>query len=81
MIAAVHSKFDLDRASQTERILRALDNPLVTLLAHPTGRLLSEREPYDADMLQIIRKAKARRVHLEVNAHPERLDLVDTHCR
>lgn len=81
VIAAVHSKFDLDRASQTERILRALDNPLVTLLAHPTGRLLSEREPYDVDMLQIIRKARARRVHLEVNAHPERLDLVDTHCR
>ena len=81
VVAAVHGQFNLSRARQTERILRALDNPLVTLLAHPTGRLIGEREPYDVDMLQIVRRAKARRVFLEVNAHPERLDLVDSYCR
>jgi DNA polymerase (family 10) len=81
VVAAVHSRFNLSRAQQTERILRALDNPRVTLLAHPSGRLIGEREPYDIDMLKIMRKAKARRVHLELNAHPERLDLTDTNCR
>ena len=81
VIAAVHSKFGLTRERQTERILRALDNPCVALLAHPLGRLIGEREPYDVDMLKIIRKAKARGIFLELNAHPERLDLFDTHCR
>jgi DNA polymerase (family 10) len=81
VVAAVHGKFNLSRAQQTKRILRALDNPHVTLLAHPTGRLLDEREPYDVDMLAIIRKAQAQQIYLEVNAHPERLDLLDTHCR
>ncbi len=81
VVAAVHGNFRLSRAQQTERILRALDNPHVSLLAHPTGRLVGEREPYDVDMPQIVRKAKERGIHLEVNAHPERLDLIDTHCR
>ncbi|HXX84025.1 MAG TPA: DNA polymerase/3'-5' exonuclease PolX [Casimicrobiaceae bacterium] len=81
VVAAVHSRFNLSRAQQTQRILRALDNPYVTLLAHPTGRLLGEREPYDVDMLQIVRKAKEKRIHIELNAHPERLDLTDAHCR
>jgi len=81
VIAAVHSKFDLSRERQTERILRALDHPLVSMLAHPVGRLIGAREPYDVDMLKIIRKAVARGRFLELNAHPERLDLLDTHCR
>ncbi len=81
VIAAVHSKFNLSRARQTDRILKALDNPQVSMLAHPTGRLIDEREPYDADMPRIIRKARATGCHLELNAHPERLDLLDTHCR
>lgn len=81
VIGAVHSKFDLPRAKQTERILRAMDHPHFTLLAHPTGRLLEQREPYDVDMLRIIRKAKSRGCYLELNAHPERLDLLDTHCQ
>ncbi len=79
--AAVHSQFQLGRARQTQRILGALDNPYINLLAHPTGRLLGEREPFDVDMLQIVRKARERGVHLELNAHPERLDLFDVHCR
>jgi DNA polymerase (family 10) len=81
VVAAVHSKFDLPRAKQTERILKALQNPLVSILAHPTGRLIDERPPYDVDMTRIIRMAKTRGVALEVNAHPERLDLLDTYCQ
>jgi DNA polymerase (family 10) len=81
VVAAVHSRFDLPRAKQTERILKALDNRNVHILAHPTGRLLEKREPYDVDMQKIIRHAKARGVALEVNAHPDRLDLSDTYCR
>lgn len=81
VIAAVHSKFDLPRAKQTARILAALDNPHVKVLAHPIGRLIDQREPYDVDMLAVIRKCKARGVALELNAHPQRLDLTDLHCR
>jgi DNA polymerase (family 10) len=81
VVAAVHSRFDLSRAQQTARILRALEHPKVNLLAHPTGRLIGQREPYDVDMLQVVRKAREQGVHLELNAHPERLDLIDTHCR
>ncbi|MBI4756765.1 MAG: DNA polymerase/3'-5' exonuclease PolX [Betaproteobacteria bacterium] len=80
VIGAVHSRFDLTRAKQTERILRAMDNPHFTLLAHPTGRLIDARAPYDADMLRIVRHARARGCFLELNAHPDRLDLLDTHC-
>ena len=81
VIAAVHSKFDLSRAAQTRRILAALDHPRVRILAHPLGRLIDRREPYDVDMLAVIRKCKARHVALELNAHPQRLDLTDIACR
>ncbi len=81
VIAAVHSKFNLTRAAQTRRILAALDHPNVRILAHPLGRLIDRREPYEVDMLAVIRKCKARGVALELNAHPERLDLTDLHCR
>jgi DNA polymerase (family 10) len=81
VVAAVHGAFGLARARQTERILRALDNPYVTMLAHPLGRLIGSREPYEVDMLKIVRKAAARGRFLELNAHPERLDLLDVHCR
>lgn len=81
VVGAVHSKFDLSRAKQTERILRAMEHPHFTLLAHPTGRLIEQRAPYDVDMLRIIRQAKNRGCFLELNAHPERLDLLDTYCQ
>jgi DNA polymerase (family 10) len=81
VVGAVHSRFDLSRARQTERILRAMDHPHFTLLAHPTGRLIEEREPYDVDMPRILRHARERGCFLELNAHPERLDLIDSHCR
>lgn len=81
VVGAVHSNFNLSRAKQTERILRAMQHPYFTLLAHPTGRLIQRRAPYDVDMLRIIREAKNRGCFLELNAHPERLDLLDTYCR
>lgn len=81
VVAAVHSRFNLSREKQTERILRAMDAPHFTILAHPTGRLISEREPYDVDMVRIIRAARDRGCFLELNAHPDRLDLTDIHCR
>lgn len=81
VVAAVHSQFDLSRAAQTERILRALDNPLVMILSHPTGRLIGTREPYDVDMEQVLRKAAKCGAMVELNAHPDRLDLTDIHCR
>ncbi len=80
VVGAVHSRFDLPRAKQTERILRAMDNPYFTLLAHPTGRVIESRAPYDVDMLRIVRHARSRGCYLELNAHPERLDLLDSHC-
>jgi len=81
VVGAVHSRFDLSRARQTERILRAMDHPHFTMLAHPGGRLIQQREPYDVDMLRIIRHAKQRGCFLELNAHPERLDLLDSQCQ
>jgi DNA polymerase (family 10) len=81
VVAAVHSAFHLSREEQTARIEKALANPLVTVLAHPTGRMLGTREPYDVDMSRIIRAAATHGVALEVNAQPERLDLIDVHCR
>ena len=81
VVGAVHSSFNLSRTKQTERILRAMQHPHFTLLAHPTGRLLQRRAPYDVDMLRIIREARNRGCFLELNAHPERLDLLDTHCQ
>lgn len=80
VVAAVHSQFTLSRERQTGRILRAMDHRYFTLLAHPTGRLLLEREPYDIDMLRIIGHAKQRGCSLELNAQPRRLDLSANYC-
>ena len=81
VVAAVHSRFNLSRDKQTTRIIRAMDHPHFSILAHPTGRLIQEREPYDADMLRIIRHARERGCFLEINAHPERLDLPDIYAQ
>ena len=81
VIGAVHSKFRLSRRQQTTRILRAMDSKYFTLLAHPSGRLLQEREPYDVDMPRIIKAAKERGCYLELNSQPQRLDLNDSHCQ
>ena len=81
VVAGVHSQFHLSRADQTRRVLKAMDHPYFTILSHPTGRLIAEREPYDIDMSRVIRQARDRGCFLELNAHPERLDLSDVHCQ
>lgn len=81
VIGAVHSHFDLPRAKQTARILRAMDHPHFTLLAHPTGREIQGRPPMDLDMERIIRHAASRGCFLELDAQPLRLDLDDVHCQ
>jgi len=81
VVGAVHSRFNLSQQTQTERIMKAMDHPHFSILAHPSGRLIGRREPYEVDMLRIIRKARERRCFLEINAHPERLDLTDIYCR
>lgn len=80
-VCAVHYKFGLSREAQTERIIRAMDNRYFNILAHPTGRLLVEREPYAVDMERLIEAALERGCFLEINAQPERLDLSDRHAR
>lgn len=79
--AAVHSRFDLSRERQTERILPAMDHPHFSIFAHPSGRLIDQPEPYDVDMSRIIRKAKSRGCFLELDAQPQRLDLIDIYCQ
>ena len=81
VIGAIHYKFNLSREEQTERILRAMDNPYFNILAHPTGRLINEREPYDIDLVKIMKKAKENNCILEINAQPSRLDLDDLNSR
>lgn len=80
VIGAVHSHFSLSRQKQTERILRAMDRPYFTILAHPSGRLLAEREAYEVDMPRIIRHARERGCFLELDSQPKRLDLTDVYC-
>ena len=81
VVAAIHSKFNLSRKKQTVRLLRAMDNRYFSILAHPSGRLLFEREPYDVDMEKIIRHARERGCFIELNSQPQRLDLTDIHCQ
>ena len=81
VVIAVHSHFGLSEAKQTTRILRALERPSVSVLAHPTGRLIGERAPYALDFAKILASVKARPCYLELNAQPTRLDLDDVLCK
>jgi DNA polymerase (family 10) len=81
VIGAVHSHFDLPSAKQTARLLKAMDHPHFSLLAHPTTRELDKRPAMEADWLRVIRHARQRSCFLELNSQPERLDLPDTLCR
>jgi DNA polymerase (family 10) len=81
VVCAVHTRFDLSRERQTERIIRAMDNPHVHILAHPTGRIIGKRDPYELDVERAMSAALERGCFLEVNAHPSRLDLNDVYCR
>ena len=81
VVGAVHSHLEMPREAQTERIIRAMDNPHLTILAHPTGRLIGERPPYDVDVPRLIEAARERGVILEINAQPQRLDLDDVYAK
>lgn len=80
-VCAVHYRFNLSAKEQTARILKAMQNPRFTILAHPTGRLLGLREAYPLDMEKIIHTCAERHIILELNAQPDRLDIHDIHCR
>lgn len=81
VVCSVHYKFNLPREKQTERILRAMDNPYFNIFAHPTCRLINERDPINVDMERIMKKAKENNCIFEINAQPSRLDLNDIHCK
>jgi len=75
VVASVHSNFGLGESAQTARIIKAIENPYTTILGHPTGRLLLTREAYNIDLTAIIDAAAENNVVIEINAHPQRLDL------
>lgn len=79
-VCSVHFHFKLSRKAQTRRILKAMEHPCFNILAHPTGRMIQEREPYEVDIKQIMEQAADQGIHLELNSHPKRLDLDDRHC-
>ena len=81
VIASIHSAFNMDEQQMTDRILAAIANPHVDVLAHPTGRLILRREGYRVDMERILAAAAENGVALEINSQPDRLDLHDAHAR
>ncbi len=81
VVGAVHYKFNLTKKEQTRRIIKAMENPCFNILAHPSGRLIGLREPYEVDMDAIINVAKELGCILELNAQPDRLDLDDSYCK
>jgi DNA polymerase (family 10) len=81
VICSIHYKFNLSREKQTDRIIKAMDNPYFHIFCHPSGRLINERRPYEVDMEKIIAAARKKGCYLELNAHPDRLDLTDIHCK
>ena len=81
VLAAVHSGFKTDKDSMTKRMIKAMENPNVDVIVHPTGRVLFQREAYQLDLEEILKAAKRTKTALEINAFPDRLDLKDTDIR
>jgi DNA polymerase (family 10) len=81
VVASVHSAFNQDEAQMTDRMLRAVANPYVDIIGHPTGRRLLKREPYAINVAALVDAAASAGVALEINSHAERLDLCDTHAK
>jgi DNA polymerase (family X) len=81
VVVSVHSYMNLDKSAMTERILAAIENPYTQILAHPTGRLLLRRDPFDYDMEKVLDACREHGVAVECNAYPDRLDLRDAHLR
>lgn len=80
-IAGVHSSMKMEKKKMTERIIRAMKNPHVDIISHPTGRLIQRRDEYQIDFDKILRVAKETNTILEINSHPVRLDLRDIYIR
>ena len=81
VIASVHSHFNQTRPQMTERFLKAIANPNVSLIGHPTGRILLRRDAYDLDLDAVLKAAAEHKVAMELNSYPDRLDLCDSHLR
>jgi DNA polymerase (family 10) len=81
VVASIHSGFKQKREQLTKRLISAMKNPYVSVIAHPTGRLIGERDPYDIDINAILKVAKETGTSIEINAYPLRLDLNDVHVR
>ena len=81
VIVSVHSAFDQERQQMTERILRAIENPHVDIVGHPTGRRILKRQPYAVDMEAVVDAAEQHGVALEINCQVDRLDLNDVHAK
>jgi DNA polymerase (family X) len=81
VVASMHTSFRLSEKDQTKRMLRAMENPLVDVIGHPTGRLIGRREPYALDVDQVIAKAVETGTFLEINGNPNRRDLNDVYAR
>src|SRR3972149_2342630 len=81
VLAAVHTRFRMSEAEMTKRMIKAMENPHVDLVAHPTGRLLGQRESYSVNVERLVEAARRTGTVLEINAGPERLDLRDTQAR
>jgi len=81
VIAGIHSSFKMEKNKMTERIIRAMKNPNIDIISHPTGRLIKRRDEYQIDFDRILRAAKETGTVLEINSYPERLDLKDQNIR
>jgi DNA polymerase (family X) len=81
VICSIHYNMKLSKKKQTRRILKAMENPYFNILAHPTGRMINKRSPYEIDMEEIMKEAKDLGCFLEINANPDRLDLDDDNAR
>lgn len=81
VIAGVHSRFKMTKSEMTERIIKAMKNPNVDIISHPTGRLIQKRDEYDIDLERILKMARATGTILEINSYPARLDLNDINIK
>jgi DNA polymerase (family 10) len=81
VIASVHSVFNMEGAKMTERLIKAIENPHVSFIGHPTGRIQLRRDSYPFDMHAVLIAAAKHKVGMELNAYPDRLDLNDVHLR
>jgi DNA polymerase (family X) len=81
VVCSIHSYMNLDRAEMTDRYLTAIENPYTQIIAHPTGRLLLRRDPFDYDMEKVLEACAKHGVAMECNSFPDRLDLKDVYLR